>query len=702
QKHLLRFIKSRLKHNGDLAVMKDENGKDVSLSQLFERLNLTSYDLSIDLLNMHGHRQTFHRFDRFNAKYNPIGEPTLRQVFLKVENHIKGRFLAEVTREVFDDLKESKYQYTEYRLSIYGKAHQEWDVLASWVCTHKLHCPNVRWMIQIPRLFSVYRQSKIVNNFGDMLDNIFRPLFEVTVNPQSHMELDLFLKLVVGFDSVDDESIQENSRYKDLPLPNGWNSDENPPYILWCYYLYANIYVLNKLREAKGMNAFAFRPHSGEAGDIDHVASTFLLAHAINHGLTLKKAPVLQYLYYLKQVLLFFFFSHVNKINIYIYVYMVYVGISMSPLSNNLLFIEYDKNPFPSFFQRGLNVTLSTDDPLLIHYTKDPLIEEYAIAAQVYKLSAIDMCEIARNSVLQCGFPEDCKRHWIGKKYYQRGPAGNNINQTNVPDIRLRFRDELLKEEENWILGSFFVYICLPPPIFPSSFTQQYKVMMTKAPKSLNRKRLSTDRTKEKEVRDDTTAFPKRPTVRHTRAFSLRDVLGERDAGILGYPRQPTVPGEHEAISEDAVASTGHLEKGSKYDTNKQITVQGDSLSYMNLFNNSHRQEPANSPQSVIRNVNVADYSGRLRIPLTERVLSPQVESEVVENDPPKEKRTGIVSYDRTNGRVSLSFDVSILTRKDVVLVAMGLTVGYGFAKFLTAKNGSWVGLWPQWPVPSK
>ncbi len=52
----------------------------------------------------------------------------------------------------------------------------------------------------------------------------------------------------------------------------------------------------------------------------------------------------------------------------------------MSPLSNNLLFVEYEKNPFPKFFQRGLNVTLSTDDPLMIHVTKEPLVEEYSVA----------------------------------------------------------------------------------------------------------------------------------------------------------------------------------------------------------------------------------------------------------------------------------------------------------------------------------
>jgi len=48
------------------------------------------------------------------------------------------------------------------------------------------------------------------------------------------------------------------------------------------------------------------------------------------------------------------------------------------------LFLEYTKNPFPKFFYRGLNVSLSTDDPLILHLTKEPLLEEYAVAAQVF------------------------------------------------------------------------------------------------------------------------------------------------------------------------------------------------------------------------------------------------------------------------------------------------------------------------------
>ncbi len=42
----------------------------------------------------------------------------------------------------------------------------------------------------------------------------------------------------------------------------------------------------------------------------------------------------------------------------------------MSPLSNNKLFLDFQKNPFPKYFSQGMNVSLSTDDPLMLHYTK--------------------------------------------------------------------------------------------------------------------------------------------------------------------------------------------------------------------------------------------------------------------------------------------------------------------------------------------
>lgn len=132
---------------------------------------------------------------------------------------------------------------------------------------------------------------------------------------------------------------------------------------------------------------------------------------------------------------------------------MVYlqIGLAMSPLSNNSLFLDYHRNPFPMFFARGLNVSLSTDDPLQIHLTKEPLVEEYSIAAQVWKLSSCDLCEIARNSVYQSGFNHRTKTHWLGKNYYKRGPEGNDIHKTNVPHMRVEFRDEVWVEELQYV-----------------------------------------------------------------------------------------------------------------------------------------------------------------------------------------------------------------------------------------------------------
>lgn len=52
QKHLLRFIKSKMKKSPDEAVI-FRDGKVLTLKEVFESINLTAYDLSIDTLDMH-------------------------------------------------------------------------------------------------------------------------------------------------------------------------------------------------------------------------------------------------------------------------------------------------------------------------------------------------------------------------------------------------------------------------------------------------------------------------------------------------------------------------------------------------------------------------------------------------------------------------------------------------------------------------
>uniref|UniRef100_A0A8C5LKA9 AMP deaminase n=1 Tax=Leptobrachium leishanense TaxID=445787 RepID=A0A8C5LKA9_9ANUR len=429
QKHLLRFIKKSYRVDSERVVY-NSKGTKLTLKGLFEKLKLHPYDLTVDSLDVHAGRQTFQRFDKFNAKYNPVGASELRDLYMKTENFIEGEYFATIIKEVGSDLEDAKYQYAEPRLSIYGRSPDEWTKLAQWFNMHRVYSPNMMFMIQVPRIYDIFRAQNFIPHFGKMLENIFMPVFEATINPNANKELSVLLRHTSGFDSVDDESKHSGHMFScKSPYPEEWSIEKNPSYSYYIYYMYANIRVLNNLRKERGMNTFLFRPHCGEAGAITHLLTAFMTADNISHGLNLKKSPVLQYLYFLTKI-----------------------PIAMSPLSNNSLFLEYAKNPLPDFHAKGLVVSLSTDDPMQFHYTKEPLMEEYAIAAQVFKLSTCDMCEIARNSILQCGLSHEEKVRFLGENYHKEGPQGNDIRKTNVAQIRMAYRYETWCYELNLIL----------------------------------------------------------------------------------------------------------------------------------------------------------------------------------------------------------------------------------------------------------
>lgn len=52
QKHLLRFIKRAMKKHLD-EIVHVEKGKEQTLKEVFETMNLTAYDLSVDTLDVH-------------------------------------------------------------------------------------------------------------------------------------------------------------------------------------------------------------------------------------------------------------------------------------------------------------------------------------------------------------------------------------------------------------------------------------------------------------------------------------------------------------------------------------------------------------------------------------------------------------------------------------------------------------------------
>ena len=135
-----------------------------------------------------------------------------------------------------------------------------------------------------------------INSFQSLLDNIFLPLYEVTIDPASHPQLHVFLEQVsgniciihrmgafhliispilkwtifiilgssynylfctnilqvVGLDLVDDESKPERRPTKHMPTPEQWTNVFNPAYAYYVYYCYANLYTLNKVNILHG------------------------------------------------------------------------------------------------------------------------------------------------------------------------------------------------------------------------------------------------------------------------------------------------------------------------------------------------------------------------------------------------------------------------------------------------------------------
>ena len=58
------------------------------------------------------------------------------------------------------------------------RSMDEWDKLAEWIIDNKLFSHNVRWLVQIPRLYNVYKSTNIVTTFNDLIKSTF--LFVVT------------------------------------------------------------------------------------------------------------------------------------------------------------------------------------------------------------------------------------------------------------------------------------------------------------------------------------------------------------------------------------------------------------------------------------------------------------------------------------------------------------------------------------------
>lgn len=471
KKHLLNVINHKLESEPERIVYR-EGDVELTLEQLFSPyLTSNSNRLNIDDLFEFGLIDRTFGYNDFttyessdvDSKKRFEAMSRVEKTFLEYDNSINGEYLSIIIKQVMSDYEKSKYQLGELgvQLNLQRKL-QSWRYLSKWIIDHKLVSHNVKWVIRISRNYSILRSENKVKSFQDYLNIIFKPLFEVSMNPAIDYNLFFLMTKISGFDLLSrnphnrDESLFDVLK---LSPPTKWTSLENPPYCYYMYYLFVNISNLNSFRKSKGLSTFNLRPHVASVSDksglgiiTESLSTCFLLSKNIINGEKLANYPVLEYLYYLKQI-----------------------GITMSPLcwnkTLNLLadddyHIEsnttnsYEKNPAIEFFKIGIRIGLSTNKPLFSSLTREPLIEEYSICGSIHKLSNVDLCEISRNSILISEFNGHVKRHWIGIEYVENDDDSKYdyneidefaIQRTNVPDMRLDYRSDCLKFEHEFL-----------------------------------------------------------------------------------------------------------------------------------------------------------------------------------------------------------------------------------------------------------
>lgn len=216
-RQFVNFVTHKLETESDTVISSD--GK--TLGEVFKEAGLDKHHLTIDAFDVLADYSVYQRFDNFNAKYSPFRMADLRRIFLKSNNHIEGRYFAELLKIVLNrhELSKGHVSGVELRLSIYGMERHEWDDLAEWmlkdweggVFPGPVVSKSNRWLVQIPRLWRIYKgkPGRDGSGFHEMLENIFAPMFEATLYPERKPKLAQALKHIVGIDSVDDEGAPE-------------------------------------------------------------------------------------------------------------------------------------------------------------------------------------------------------------------------------------------------------------------------------------------------------------------------------------------------------------------------------------------------------------------------------------------------------------------------------------------------------------
>ncbi|CAI4802558.1 CEQ_1a_G0026540.mRNA.1.CDS.1 [Saccharomyces cerevisiae] len=507
QWQLTEFIWTKLRKEPGRVIHQAFNGSHITLSQLF-KVNFEETGQFFNGLKIID--DSFLEWYKviYLAKYHLVNDEMeihtgshgkqlryylIAKTFLEFDNYINGEYLAELLKTfLIKPQEESKYQLCQLSVDFQFYLHYDnsdvdnwWMVFANWLNHYNIFSNNIRWNIRISRIYPELYHTGKVKNFQEYLNLIFKPLF----NAENYLHKSLgpiLLKFLSQVSSID-LCIQDTDNYiwKNFTavscLPKDWTSGgDNPTISQYMYYVYVNLTKLNHIRQALHQNTFTLRSScsptsmnrtsqfSNTLNFTEHteaILNNFLLACGgfLNAENLWNAPPSLVYLFYLSQIPMVV--APLNSIvdsKPTMLQEQAPTGLVLEPSK------PYKKNPFMKFFEMGFKISLSSESILYNNsYTKEPIIEEYSVAASIYRLHSADLCELLRNSVITSGFSSTLKNKWLGvslashdyfventgfvDKWYDCKP--NTSLEHNVPIIRRQYRSSTLAGEWRLIIA---------------------------------------------------------------------------------------------------------------------------------------------------------------------------------------------------------------------------------------------------------
>jgi AMP deaminase len=105
------------------------------------------------------------------------GSSQLKKTFLSIYNYQRGRYLAELTKEMIERHPETGYEFLIPLFRVGNKSVvkvNDLSALAAWVIDNEIISKNTRFILSIDRLYDVLRsyESEIFN-FSDFVKGIF-------------------------------------------------------------------------------------------------------------------------------------------------------------------------------------------------------------------------------------------------------------------------------------------------------------------------------------------------------------------------------------------------------------------------------------------------------------------------------------------------------------------------------------------------